>query len=118
MVKVYNKIHKYTNVISYFSTQNWTFQVDNMHRLCDRMSPQDKELFFCDLKKLNWSEFFINYCKGIRLYIIKDPDDTIPEARVRFTRLYFVHQITKVILIISFCRLIWFVSNVLYRFFL
>lgn len=50
------------------------------------MSERDREIFFCNLKELDWDEFFQFYCLGIRRYIIKDSDDTIPEARVKFVR--------------------------------
>lgn len=86
MIKIYNKIHKYSSVISYFATQSWNFKSENVNNLCNRMSDKDKQLFFCNLKELKWSEFFMFYCRGIRLHIVKDTEDTIPEAKVRFNR--------------------------------
>lgn len=54
------------------------------------MSKEDKELFFCDLRKIDWDEYFKEYIKGIRLYLLQDPLETLEAARVKWSRLEMV----------------------------
>ncbi|XP_021938101.1 fatty acyl-CoA reductase wat-like isoform X2 [Zootermopsis nevadensis] len=42
MWKAYQKIHRFTDVIAYYSTQRWIFHNDNVQNLWRKMSPQDK----------------------------------------------------------------------------
>lgn len=57
-----------------------------MHNLLEDMSDDDKRIFFCDLRQLDWQDYFIEYFKGIRIYLIKDPEDTLKAARVKYQR--------------------------------
>lgn len=74
------------DVLNYFSTKQWTFGNDRLNALVKKMDPKDQELFFCDIKKLIWDEYFQTYLRGIRVYLIKDPLETLPEARVKWQR--------------------------------
>lgn len=81
MLKVYNKIGKFTKIMAYFFSNTWNISIDNYKRVCNSMTPEDKEIFFCDLKNLDWDEFLYNYLLGIRLYLIKDPIETLEEGK-------------------------------------
>lgn len=50
------------------------------------MSDEDKDIFFCDLKDLNWGEYFKEYIKGIRVYLIGDPIETMEAAQAKWSR--------------------------------
>lgn len=77
----YEKIHKFSNVISYFSTKQWKFDDTNTVKLCDKLSKKDGELFDFDLRKLDWKEYFYHHIRGLRVYLIHDKMDTLKEAR-------------------------------------
>lgn len=86
-MKIYKKIHKFSSVISHFCTNHWTFKSDNLRKIMDtRMSAQDKEIFYCDLRELNWELYFKTYIRGIRLYLLQDPISTITPARIKWRR--------------------------------
>lgn len=72
--------------MAYFSKQSWSIEDTNYRKLCDKMSPKDKELFFCDLKNLDWDEFFEDYVLGGRTYLISDPIETLEERRRKMRR--------------------------------
>lgn len=86
MLKAYSKIEKFSAVIAYFSTQEWTFRSVNMRKLYSKMSIEDTKIFFCDLSKINWKEFFPGYIAGIRLYLAQDPDENLEASRRRLRR--------------------------------
>lgn len=74
------------DVLNYFTTKEWKFSNDRVHDLINRMSAKDRENFLCDMREIVWDTFFRTYIKGIRIYLIKDPMETLPEARVRWQR--------------------------------
>ena len=74
------------DVLNYFTTKEWNFSNDRVHALIDKMSPKDRENFLCDMRAIVWDKFFQTYIKGIRIYLIKDPMDTLPAAQVRWQR--------------------------------
>lgn len=86
MLKVYKKVHKFMDVLNYFSMKEWTFSNDNTKALVKKLSEKDRENFACDITQVNWDHYFRTYVRGIRVYLIKDPLDTLPQARVKWQR--------------------------------
>lgn len=76
-------MHKFSDVISYFSLKSWKFNDNNTRSLIQKLSKLDQTLFSFDLNKLSWDEYFKKHVLGIRMYIIKDPLETLPEGRKR-----------------------------------
>lgn len=76
----YQKIHKFSEVISYFSTKQWTFVDSNLKDLGNRLSDRDKEVFDFDLTKLDWKQYFYDHIRGIRQYLVHDNLDTVPQG--------------------------------------
>ncbi|ENN74979.1 hypothetical protein YQE_08436, partial [Dendroctonus ponderosae] len=107
LLKAYKKIHKFTAVMSYFATQEWSIESTAIEKQQLAMSPQDRRLFFCDLKLLDWPEFFQSYCKGIRLYLLLDPLETLPAAQAHLDRLYYAHQVLKGVALWALIWIVW-----------
>lgn len=76
----YQKIHKLSNVLAYFSTRNWSIPNNNLQRVWSNLSEKERKIFNYDLDNLDWKRYFRNHVFGIRLYIIKDKEETIPFA--------------------------------------
>lgn len=75
-----------SSMLVYFTKQQWIVKTENIHKLHDRLSKVDKQLFFFNVKKLNWDEFFQSYFRGVRTYIFKESDDTIETAKIKYKR--------------------------------
>ncbi|XP_031839104.1 fatty acyl-CoA reductase wat [Nomia melanderi] len=116
MLKIYKKIHKFMDVLNYFSMKEWTFSNETLKTLISKMSLEDLDNFACDITKVDWDQYFRTYVRGIRIYLIKDPLDTLPQARVRWQRLYWIHQALKVILAYGLLRICWLTVSHLSRF--
>ncbi|KAI8433391.1 hypothetical protein MSG28_015431 [Choristoneura fumiferana] len=84
MLKVYRKIHKFSSVLSYFCTREIKFCNRNVRELWDRTSEQDKQLFPFSMAEVSWEAYFKEYLVGIRRYLFKDSDDTLPQARIKW----------------------------------
>ncbi|KPJ19647.1 hypothetical protein RR48_06507 [Papilio machaon] len=126
MLKVYSKIHKFSEVISYFCTREITFCNRRTRHLWDTTSQLDRQVtkqyqnpeaartlllqgnlsncsnrrtivrcnvcvFVCQLfpfsmAEVDWDEYFDDYLLGIRRYLFKQTDDSLPRARIKWKR--------------------------------
>ncbi|XP_026669786.1 fatty acyl-CoA reductase wat-like, partial [Ceratina calcarata] len=86
MLKIYKKVHKFMDVLDYFSMKEWKFSNDNLKSLWSKLSEKDREYFGSDIREIDWDHYFRMYMRGIRIYLIKDPMDTLPQARIRWQR--------------------------------
>ncbi|XP_045465465.1 fatty acyl-CoA reductase wat-like [Harmonia axyridis] len=101
-VKSYQKVKKFLDVISYFARRNWAFGVVNVKKLMKRMSPEDREMFNFDLNTLDMNEIVSKGILGGRQYLVKDPLDTLPQARKKYFRLKIAHYalLTGILLVV------------------
>lgn len=80
---MYKKIHKFSDVIQYFCTREWEFTNTNVIQMWESMDEDDKKIFPFSIKTVLWIQYFKNYIKGIRIYLLKDPLETVPAAQTR-----------------------------------
>nr|CAH7729579.1 unnamed protein product [Callosobruchus chinensis] len=81
MMKIYKKVHRLSDTISFFLTHTWKVSNDNTVKLWSKLNQRDKDLFPMSMTGVHWLTFFRNYIKGVRKYLLKDPDNTLQEAR-------------------------------------
>lgn len=74
------------DVLKYFSTREWDFGNDHVNTMHSKLTDDDRKRFFFDIKAIVWDTYFQTYIKGIRIYLIKDPLETLPSARVKWQR--------------------------------
>ena len=79
------------DVLNYFTLQEWKFTNDRVQGIIDKLDKKDKELFQMDMREVIWDTYFQTYIKGVRVYLIKDPLDTLPQARIRWQRYNFLN---------------------------
>ncbi|XP_018905583.2 fatty acyl-CoA reductase wat [Bemisia tabaci] len=91
LLQAYKKIHNFSSVISYFSTKEWKFEDDNVAQLWNKLNDKDKDVFFFSLKNLDWKEYFYHYIRGIRVYLIRDPLESIPEGQKKRLKFMIAH---------------------------
>lgn len=117
LLRVYKKIHKFMNVLDYFSTNEWKFSNERYHTLLSKLDPEDRKKFFSDIRNINWDVFFKTYMEGIRVYLIKDPMETLPQARIKWQRLYYMHQAFKLLFGYILLRVVWAIVSRFHVFF-
>lgn len=86
MLQVYKKIHKFCDVIYYFTNGRWYFTNNNVQNLWQKLSPEDQQVFFFDMAQLNWSDVIRQSMFGIRTYLMKEDPSTVPQAIKRTAR--------------------------------
>ncbi|KAJ8706214.1 hypothetical protein PYW08_010840 [Mythimna loreyi] len=111
--KTYAKITKFSEVIGYFATREWKFDNRNTQQLFLEMSAADQKLFDFDMSRVNWNDYFYNYIRGIRVYLLKDPVDTVPAGLRKLRRLRRLHYACCAVLSLLLLRLLWAVATLL-----
>ncbi|KAJ8688019.1 hypothetical protein QAD02_023814 [Eretmocerus hayati] len=97
-VDMYHKVHKHMDKIDYWGNGNWRIHMKNSLEVVDRLNSTDRELFFCDLKQLDWSEWCLRLWKGTILYHLREE---IPNEKGR--RRYILLCIMYYGIISCFC---------------
>lgn len=76
-VKAFN-VNK--SLMPYCLEKHITFRSDNIDRLWGQLEPADQRLFHYNLRLMSWSCFWVTGLKGLRVYLLQDPMDTVPEG--------------------------------------
>ncbi|RVE40077.1 hypothetical protein evm_015273, partial [Chilo suppressalis] len=109
--KAYTKISKFADVLAYFATKQWKFYNTNVQNLYSELCDADKQIFDFDISNLDWTDYFYSYVRGLRVYLLKDPLETIPQGRTKHTRLMYLHYFCCTILSLIALRLLWVDAN-------
>lgn len=86
MFSIYKKMRKLNTSTSYFCNKTWQFEAENVKRLWKQMSARDKEIFYTDLTKIDWSDYFRIYVLGVRKFLLGEPDENLASAKQRYNR--------------------------------
>jgi len=85
-MKAYKKINKFSTVISFFSSKQWRFSNDAVVKLWNRMTLADRQIFNFDMDNLEWESYLKHMIPGMRVYIMKDPLDTLDKGREKYKK--------------------------------
>jgi fatty acyl-CoA reductase len=92
LVKIYKKINRFCDAISYFSSRKWKFTNTDVQGLWKKLNEDDKTLFDFDIGGLDWDKYFYNYVRGVRIYLMKEDPSTIPQGIIRQKRYINLHK--------------------------
>ncbi|KAI4499707.1 hypothetical protein M0802_005277 [Mischocyttarus mexicanus] len=106
-LRLYRKLHVMLDALSYFSLNEWKFTNERWIEVMKKLTVEDRKLFYCDMKDVVWDIYFRTYFLGIRLYVLKDPIETLPEARRNWQRLFWIHQGFKLFMVCIFLTIMW-----------
>ncbi|XP_043604093.1 putative fatty acyl-CoA reductase CG5065 [Bombus pyrosoma] len=110
MMKLLKNCNKLFTLVAYFTMNEWTFQRDNCSDLARKVKMlNDSDMVKLDLRDMNWEKYVAIYLMGIRKFILKQ--DFKSTARQRLSRLYWIHQITKMSGIMI---LLWIIYCIVY----
>ncbi|KAL7038720.1 hypothetical protein ACKWTF_009670 [Chironomus riparius] len=97
LVNVQKRINQGLKVLQYYTTRKWTFHNDNFKKLSNEMNDIDKEIFNCDMSKINHEVYARNCVFGIRQFIVKEKPEQLPKARSMLRKLYIVDRMVTFI---------------------
>ncbi|CAH1107543.1 unnamed protein product [Psylliodes chrysocephalus] len=105
-LKKYNQIHRFVIAISNCSTRNWDYSTDNISKLYEKLTIEDKELFPMSVTTIHWLRFMKNYTIGMRRYLFKENDSTLENAKKKYRRFKIVNGVLKCVIVYVFCNLL------------
>ncbi|XP_043603663.1 fatty acyl-CoA reductase 1-like [Bombus pyrosoma] len=95
MMKLLKNGNKLFTSLQYFILHEWTFQRDNCCDLARKVKMlNDSDMVKLDLRDMNWEKYVAFYQIGIKKFILKEDFNSI--ARQRLSRLFWIHQGTKI----------------------
>ncbi|XP_035456025.2 fatty acyl-CoA reductase wat [Spodoptera frugiperda] len=109
MLKLYSKVMKLANILFYFSTQDWKFSDMNVRNMWNSLSDADRVVFPFSIGEMSWEYMCETFLVGLRVYLIKDDLSTLPEARKKWNKLFYLHQVLKIITLSLVLYLTYFV---------
>jgi len=96
-LQTYRKVKTFQDVQTWISTIEWNFTVNNVLELLGQMSVEDLRKFNTQINDLNWTNYFEDYCTGVRKYLLRQDEATIPLVRRRTKRIFWAIKIVHII---------------------
>ncbi|XP_058829529.1 fatty acyl-CoA reductase wat-like [Topomyia yanbarensis] len=106
---LYRKVRQFSDVITFFTTNEWIFLNDKMRKVHDSMLQEDREFFAADAKNLKWSYFFHTYLLGLRRYILRESLNNLEQAKKKYLKLKIAHGFLLGFIYSVFLVIIYFV---------
>ncbi|XP_015586617.1 fatty acyl-CoA reductase wat isoform X1 [Cephus cinctus] len=107
LYKMHKKLANLTRVLSFFTTQEWTYENFQMQKLWNRLSNEDKRLFPSSLTLFKWHDLVKTHIFGMKKYIMNDKEGNESEARRRQIILYIIHTAVRLLFVFFVIWLIW-----------
>lgn len=92
LLEVYKSLHRSIRLLEYFTTNEWHFHCNNVILLMNSLYGKDREIFDFNIRPINWSSYMENYVLGVRRFLLKEDESTLPAARRNLTRVYYYWQ--------------------------
>ncbi|XP_070491776.1 putative fatty acyl-CoA reductase CG5065 [Chironomus tepperi] len=93
MIKIQQKLSNGMDVVQCFLKYNFKFRTENFESLLKIQSPDEYNRFFIDTKKIDTKKLFQGTIIGGREFLGKDPESTLPRARIFIKIQYVLHLI-------------------------
>jgi len=58
--------------LSYFTTNEWFFEDNNLQTAFNSLSKEDREKFPCDVANVDWGRYFRAFCWGLAVFVLKE----------------------------------------------
>ncbi|CAL1532097.1 unnamed protein product [Lymnaea stagnalis] len=105
-VKIQDKLSKAVTTLEFFTSNEWHFHNDNIFMLLANMSDEDRRTFCFDPRSIDWKKYMLNYCLGVKQFVLKEDIAELPRARIALQRLQRIQSLLKVVAAVLVWRLL------------
>ncbi|XP_011686382.1 PREDICTED: putative fatty acyl-CoA reductase CG5065 [Wasmannia auropunctata] len=109
MRKIYRKIDNNSYAQAPFLMKRKNYSRDNVEVIWNRLDERDQQLFKFQMKKFDWTKYFVDFYKGICIFLLNEGDSALEIGRIRQKRFYWIHQTFKAIFIFAILWIIWII---------
>ncbi|XP_033752679.1 fatty acyl-CoA reductase 1-like isoform X1 [Pecten maximus] len=106
MVKIYNKLHRAMDSLTFFITHSWEWTYNNLDMLKSQMSPEDMKRFYFDPRGMHWPTYLENYCMGTKKFLLNEDLSGLPAARAHLRKLRNIRYTFNTILLVALWRVL------------
>lgn len=99
MMRVQRRINKGFEVFEYYANNQWDFKNEYVVKIRKMLNDKERLVFPIEGNDLDIDEYILNCIQAARLYILKEPPETIPAAKRHMRVMYWVDVITKIVFI-------------------
>lgn len=96
-------------VISYFSMREWKFSNKNLQSLWCKLEAEDRRMFPFSMKNFDLKNYMHFCIKGIRVYLVKDPMETVKAAKIKHKLLTVAHSVLVFVLVLSILMFFYYI---------
>lgn len=98
MMKLAHRFKMAAATGEYFANNEWQFGISELSALhTEACIARDASVFPHWPADMDWDTYIGSYMFGIRRYILKDTADSLPMARTKLKRLYWVHKMFQAV---------------------
>lgn len=94
-VSMVQRMERAAGYLQYFTTKEWIFYCRNLIQLRDSLTPKDRQIFSFDIRPVEWTPYLESYVLGVRKFILKESESSLPAARRKLWRLYYAELLAK-----------------------
>ncbi|XP_063898661.1 putative fatty acyl-CoA reductase CG8306 [Helicoverpa armigera] len=105
LIRLHKNVWNSLNRLERFIFSEWKFYNPNTLELATKLSKKDKELFYIDVTSLQWVEYFSTLHLGVRRYLNKEKESSLPAARNKDMVLLVFHVIWQLFIM----GLLWYI---------
>lgn len=98
IMRIYRKIATFNGAIAMIFSSQKPKTNDRMMALFDSLSDAEQKTFFCDVRTIDWCDFFENYLAGMRAHITNESPETIPAALRQQRKFKLLHYTILIVL--------------------
>ena len=98
------KATHYLDKIDYYGNGAWQIYVPESLKVIDRLNPLDREIFYCDIRDIDWECYCFIIWRGLRYYILKEDINDKKSSIRRYRLLCCMHYGTIAI----FCLVVYY----------
>lgn len=80
-MRVQKRISKGFEVFEYYANNQWDFKNEETLKARKLMNPLERKIYKVDGDGIDYFDYFLNCVHCTRLYILKEPDESLPAAR-------------------------------------
>lgn len=97
LVRLHTNVANSLDTLKLFIFTEWKFHNRNTQALIKTLSTLDKQLYNIDLGSLVWVDYFENLTQGVRRYLNKEPNKSLPAARRKDSILLVLHMLLQLV---------------------
>lgn len=80
------KLGKFLALVDFFIGRNWQFDDKLLREDSKLMNKTEIELYTTSLDGIDFKRYVYNTIHGMRLFVLNEKDETIPQARIHTKR--------------------------------